>query len=88
MTPRRQSTEAVGGTIGAVAVGRAMTGEQLRCFLVEPAYRGIGLGSKLMSLYMEFFRATGYARCYLWTTHELTAADGGQRARADGAPLP
>jgi peptidyl-dipeptidase Dcp len=47
---------------------------QLRYFLIEPEYRGIGLGSKLMSLYMEFLRECGYQRSYLWTTHELTTA--------------
>jgi GNAT superfamily N-acetyltransferase len=47
---------------------------QLRYFLIEPEYRGIGLGSKLMSLYMDFLRECGYRESYLWTTHELTAA--------------
>jgi peptidyl-dipeptidase Dcp len=47
---------------------------QLRYFLIEPEYRGIGLGSKLMDLYMEFLRGCGYQKSYLWTTHELTAA--------------
>ena len=47
---------------------------QLRYFLIEPAYRGIGLGKKLMTMYMDFLRGCGYARSYLWTTHELVAA--------------
>ena len=47
---------------------------QLRYFLIEPEYRGIGLGSKLMSLYMGFLRECGYQKSYLWTTHELTTA--------------
>jgi peptidyl-dipeptidase Dcp len=47
---------------------------QLRYFLVEPEYRGIGLGSKLMNLYMDFLRECGYKASYLWTTHELTTA--------------
>jgi GNAT superfamily N-acetyltransferase len=47
---------------------------QLRYFLIEPAYRGIGLGSKLLSLYMEFLHECGYQVSYLWTTHELTTA--------------
>lgn len=47
---------------------------QLRYFLIEPEYRGIGLGSKLMKLYMEFLRECGYQQSYLWTTHELTTA--------------
>ena len=47
---------------------------QLRYFLIEPEYRGIGLGSKLLNLYMDFLRECGYQRSYLWTTHELTTA--------------
>ncbi len=47
---------------------------QLRYFIIEPAYRGIGLGKKLMELYMEFLHECGYQSSYLWTTHELSAA--------------
>lgn len=47
---------------------------QLRYFLIEPEYRGIGLGAKLMNLYMDFLRACGYTSSYLWTTHELSTA--------------
>ena len=47
---------------------------QLRYFLIEPEYRGIGLGSKLMNRYMDFLRECGYKESYLWTTHELSMA--------------
>ena len=47
---------------------------QLRYFLIEPEYRGIGLGSKLIGLFMEFLQECGYQAAYLWTTHELTTA--------------
>ena len=47
---------------------------QLRYFLIEPEYRGIGLGSRLMNLYMDFLRECGYKESYLWTTHELSTA--------------
>ena len=47
---------------------------QLRYFLIEPDYRGIGLGSRLMNLYMDFLRGCGYRESYLWTTHELSTA--------------
>jgi len=47
---------------------------QLRYFLIEPDYRGLGLGSKLLNLYMDFLQACGYKTSYLWTTHELHAA--------------
>jgi GNAT superfamily N-acetyltransferase len=47
---------------------------QLRYFLIEPEYRGIGLGARLLNLYMDFLRQCGYQESYLWTTHELDAA--------------
>jgi peptidyl-dipeptidase Dcp len=47
---------------------------QLRYFLIQPEYRGIGLGSTLMSLYMNFLQECGYRESYLWTTHELGTA--------------
>lgn len=47
---------------------------QLRYFLIDPLYRGIGLGSKLMQLFMEFYKQCDYTSCYLWTTSELFTA--------------
>lgn len=47
---------------------------QLRYFILEPEYRGIGLGKKLMQLYMDFLIQKGYSRSLLWTTHELYTA--------------
>jgi len=53
---------------------RANKTAQLRYFYLEPAYRGIGLGKKMMDLFMEFYKKSGYLSAYLWTTDELTAA--------------
>jgi peptidyl-dipeptidase Dcp len=47
---------------------------QLRYFLIEPEYRGIGLGKKLMNMYMDFLHECRYKESYLWTTHELSTA--------------
>ena len=47
---------------------------QLRYFLIDPKYRGMGLGKRLMELCMEFVRRCQYQSCYLWTTHELETA--------------
>jgi peptidyl-dipeptidase Dcp len=47
---------------------------QLRYFYLEPEYRGLGLGKKLMTLYMQFLSHAGYTSSYLWTTDELSAA--------------
>ena len=47
---------------------------QLRYFLLDPEYRGIGLGRRLIDLFMNFLRARGYTSAYLWTTNEQEAA--------------
>lgn len=47
---------------------------QLRYFYLEADYRGIGLGKRLMELYMAFLRSCNYKSSYLWTTDELPAA--------------
>lgn len=47
---------------------------QLRYFSIEPEYRGLGLGTKLMNLFMDFFNHCNYQKAYLWTTSELTTA--------------
>lgn len=47
---------------------------QLRYLYLEPEYRGIGLGKKLMQLYMDFMKEKGYQSSHLWTTHELHTA--------------
>lgn len=53
---------------------RGNNAAQLRYFYLEPAYRGMGLGKKLMELYMDFLRKKNYSSSYLWTTNELHAA--------------
>ncbi|HET9825350.1 MAG TPA: GNAT family N-acetyltransferase [Chitinophagaceae bacterium] len=47
---------------------------QLRYFILEPEYRGIGLGNRLMTLYMQFLREKNYKSSYLLTTDELLAS--------------
>lgn len=47
---------------------------QLRYFFLEAGYRGVGLGKKLMDLYMQFLKEAGYGGAYLWTTNEQTDA--------------
>ena len=44
---------------------------QLRYFLIRPEYRGIGLGKRLMQLFMEFFHEAGYQKSFLLTTDGL-----------------
>jgi DNA-binding MarR family transcriptional regulator/N-acetylglutamate synthase-like GNAT family acetyltransferase len=47
---------------------------QLRYFILLPEYRGMGLGKRLMDLFMGYVRERSYQRAYLWTTHEQQAA--------------
>jgi peptidyl-dipeptidase Dcp len=60
--------------IGSLLLMDRGASAQLRYFLIEPEYRGIGLGSRLVELYMDFLHECGYQKSYLWTTHELTTA--------------
>ena len=53
---------------------RSVETAQLRYFYLEKAYRGIGLGGKLMQLYLEFLQKAGYQSAYLWTTQEQSVA--------------
>ncbi len=47
---------------------------QLRWFLVDPACRGAGLGTRLLDEAIAFCRACGYRSVILWTVSALTAA--------------
>lgn len=47
---------------------------QLRYFIIHPDYRGLGLGKKLMELFMEFLAECNYHSCYLLTTPDLDTA--------------
>lgn len=47
---------------------------QLRYFVLKSEYRGIGLGKKLMSLFMDFLREKNYQSAYLWTVSQLDSA--------------
>lgn len=63
-----------GNIIGFMLLMNRGDAAQLRYFLIEPAYRGIGLGKKLMNLYMDFLRQCHYKTSYLLTTDELPTA--------------
>lgn len=47
---------------------------QLRYFILEKAYRGLGLGKTLVNEWLSFFREKEYASAYLYTTSGLDPA--------------
>ncbi len=47
---------------------------QLRYFILEKNYRGMGLGRKLICEWMNFYHEKGYAGAYLYTTSGLDPA--------------
>jgi DNA-binding MarR family transcriptional regulator/GNAT superfamily N-acetyltransferase len=47
---------------------------QLRCLLVDPRARGLGLGRRLVDACLCFAKSAGYERILLWTNDVLIAA--------------
>jgi peptidyl-dipeptidase Dcp len=63
-----------GHIAGSLVLMNRGSAAQLRYFLLQPEFRGIGLGKKLMKLFMDFMYSCGYTSSYLWTTDELLSA--------------
>jgi len=67
--------EAEGQIAGCIGiVGHSNTEAQLRWFLVLAAYRGQGLGRRLIDESVQFCRERGFKSVFLWTTSDLKAA--------------
>ena len=47
---------------------------QLRYFILDPDFRGIRLGKKMASFYLDYLKEKGYRSSYLWTTNDLFTA--------------
>ena len=63
-----------GRIIGSLALLDRGDTAQLRYFVLMPGYRGLGLGNRLMTLYMDFMKEVGYTSSFLLTTDDLKEA--------------
>lgn len=63
--------ESIIGCIGIVSRGDRA---QLRWFLVDPHYRGLGLGKRLLREAIRFAKEAGYRSIFLDTTNDLDTA--------------
>jgi DNA-binding MarR family transcriptional regulator/GNAT superfamily N-acetyltransferase len=69
--------EADGERLGCVFVvrnDRDASAAQLRCLLVDPKGRGLGIGRRLVEQCLTFAKSAGYAKMMLWTNDALAAA--------------
>ena len=57
-----------------VLMHRELRQAPLRYFIIDPRYRGSGLGKKLSDLFLAHLVEKKFESAYLWTTHELHAA--------------
>lgn len=63
-----------GKIIGCIGIAGHGERAQLRWFLLDPHYRGIGLGKKLLQESLNFAKAKNYKSIYLDTTNDLNKA--------------
>ncbi len=67
--------EHAGQMVGSITiVGHSPTEAQLRWFILDPSYRGMGLGRQLMDAAMDFCREKCFQRVFLYTITELLPA--------------
>lgn len=64
----------VEGSIAIDAIAAEKKGAHLRWFILSDALRGRGLGRRLLGTALDFCRAHGHRRIYLWTFRGLDPA--------------
>lgn len=69
-----QDGEVAGSVFILPAPGEPDNTAQLRMLYTEPAFRGCGIGRRLVDEAVRFSRASGYARIILWTQDSLGSA--------------
>lgn len=60
------------GSIGIVSTDKSTA--QLRWFLIEPEFRGKGLGRQLMTKAVDYCKQKKFSRVFLWTKQNLEVA--------------
>lgn len=77
LDPKRECywfAEHQGDIIGHIALKNTDGWAQLRYFLIDKEYRGIGLGQQLISLFFDFMKSAGYSKSFLLTEKGLKTA--------------
>jgi DNA-binding MarR family transcriptional regulator len=62
------------GCVFVVRNAKDASAAQLRCLLVDPRGRGLGIGRRLVAECIAFARSAGYSRIMLWTNDVLVSA--------------
>jgi DNA-binding MarR family transcriptional regulator/N-acetylglutamate synthase-like GNAT family acetyltransferase len=62
------------GCVFVVRSEKDATAAQLRCLLVDPKFRGFGVGRRLVDECLQFSKSAGYRRIILWTNDILVVA--------------
>jgi GNAT superfamily N-acetyltransferase len=60
------------GSISILGEKAEGEGAQLRFFIVDPKYHGLGAGKALLHSALDWCRARGYSRVFLWTVDHLS----------------
>ncbi len=60
--------------VGSIALKNANNQAQLRYFLIDPDFRGMGLGKRMMDMFMQFLQECNYRSSFLLTEATLDTA--------------